>query len=201
MKRLHFIVALLFLSACTTSGLRSGDLLFAYSGGSQFDDAIDASTGGGEVSFTHVGIVEVAPDGIFVIEAVPLEGVCRTPIDEFTSKNGEPVAMRLSGDYDMRQIVENAKSHLGEPYDESFLPDNGRLYCSELVYDSYVLSDGRHIFEARPMNFLSNEGVMPKYWIDHFDRLGIPIPQDVPGTNPNDLSREHLLKRPNTNPL
>ncbi|MDY3979089.1 MAG: YiiX/YebB-like N1pC/P60 family cysteine hydrolase [Tidjanibacter sp.] len=201
MKLLHFIVALLFLSACSTSELHSGDLLFAVAGGSQFDEAIDASTGGGEESFTHVGIAEVAADGVFVIEARPDKGVCRTPIEEFVEQNGEPRVMRLCQKYDMAVFVERAKSHLGEPYDESFLPDNGRLYCSELVYDSYVLPDGRHIFESRPMNFLSNEGVMPKYWIDHFDRLGIPIPQDVPGTNPNDLSRSNLLKRQNTNPL
>ena len=36
-------------------------------------------------------------------------------------------------------------------------------------------------------------GSLPAYWEELFDRLDMPVPQDVPGTNPQDMSLSPLL--------
>ena len=82
---------------------------------------------------------------------------------------------------------------LGLPYDCSFRPDNGKLYCSELVWESYRTPDGRRRFPARPMNFRAADGSMPAFWTELFERLGEAIPEGEPGTNPNDMAHDPQL--------
>ena len=43
------------------------------------------------------------------------------------------------------------------------------------------------------MNFRSADGSFPPYWIWLFSRIGMPIPQDVEGTNPNAMARDERL--------
>ena len=82
---------------------------------------------------------------------------------------------------------------MGQHYDYSFQPDNGKLYCSELVWESYLAPDGSRIFPARPMNFRAADGSMPPFWSELFAKLGEEIPENVPGTNPNDMARDTAL--------
>ena len=93
-----------------------------------------------------------------------------------------------------RPSVENAKRFLGLPYDVYFLPENEGLYCSELVYVSYRQKDGKPLFTSAPMNFRNADGEFPLYWEQLFARIGQPIPQDVPGTNPQAMSAEPVLR-------
>ena len=44
------------------------------------------------------------------------------------------------------------------------------------------------------MNFKDADGNFPVYWQQLFERLGQPIPQDVPGTNPQAMSKEPALR-------
>ena len=62
-----------------------------------------------------------------------------------------------------------------------------------MVCDHYLRPDGAPIFTARPMNFRAADGTLPRYWEELFARLGEPVPEGVPGTNPNDLSHEEAL--------
>ena len=80
------------------------------------------------------------------------------------------------------------------PYDYSFRPDNGKFYCSELVWECYRTSDGSPIFTAHPMNFRAEDGTLPQFWTELFARRGESVPEGVPGTNPNDMSQERTLR-------
>ena len=138
-------------------------------------------------------------ESAYIIEASPEAGVRVCPIDtllEHAPKiNGRPGVMvkRLEIDFPVEQAIARAKSYLGQPYDWTYLPDNGKLYCSELIYDSFLDVDGKHIFHAQPMNFRASDGTMPQFWIDLFEELKQEVPEGVPGTNPNDLSRDERL--------
>jgi Uncharacterized distant relative of cell wall-associated hydrolases len=101
--------------------------------------------------------------------------------------------MRLRDTTGTAGAIRRARSRLGQPYDYSFLPDNGKLYCSELVWECYRTEDGKPVFAARPMNFRSEDGTMPQFWVELYARLGEPIPEGVPGTNPNDMAKEEVL--------
>lgn len=92
-----------------------------------------------------------------------------------------------------RQAVRRARGFIGEPYDFLYIPDNGSHYCSELVYDAFMI-DGKPLFRAHPMNFKAADGTFPQYWLDLFESNASAIPQGLPGTNPNDMSRDPSLQ-------
>jgi len=171
---------------------RTGDLLFCSKQNSEMEKAIGSSTG----EYTHVAIVEVDSIGrVWIIEANGSEGVHRIPYSRWNYLIFGADAYRLNEPFDTTAVIERAKSFIGQPYDDCFLPDNGMMYCSELVYEAYLADDGSHLFKSKPMNFRDSRGKMPKYWKRHFRRLGIAIPEGVEGTNPTDMSKSPLLKK------
>ena len=70
------------------------------------------------------------------------------------------------------------------------MPDNDAYYCSELIQVAFG-----DLFESKPMNWRDADGQLPEYWVKHFEKLGSPVLEGVPGTNPTDMSRSPLLKR------
>lgn len=180
--------------------LHTGDLLFQAGKNSEMTGAITTATGeNGQLDFSHVGIAVVTNGADSVLEATTDGGVRLTALAEFLGRSarigGRPavVAMRLKDTTGVAQAVARARRCIGLPYDYSFLPDNGKYYCSELVWDSYCAADGSPRFTARPMNFRAADGTLPRFWADLFARLGEPVPEGVPGTNPNDMAREAIL--------
>lgn len=192
----------LTLKASDSIVLKTGDLLFQISGTSDFSKAISASTGVSDMpDFVHVGIVVVEDDTVVnVFEASPEAGVRIVDINKFLDSSPKAgnrpgvVVKRLSADFDAGSTAENAKKYLGEEYDWWYLPDNGKMYCSELVYESFLSPEGEHIFQASPMNFRDADGNMPEFWIKLYEKLGVDIPEGIPGTNPNSLSQDSRLE-------
>ena len=209
MKRIFLLAVLACAAACAPKpeALRTGDLIFLgipgdYSlGEDDMDGAIAAATGDGELNLIHVAIADVAEDGTYIIDATLKYGVDRHLIDttykQFTLKDGsQPVYIvkRLKDAKLAEEWVARAKSFCGQPYDQAFLPDNGALYCTELVRDSYLGPNGEYLFDEKPMNWKNEKGEIPVYWTQLFALLGMDVPQGVPGTNPQDMSRSPLLK-------
>lgn len=164
-------------------------------------DAIDSATRtDNSLTFTHVGIFTQDRGKDCVLEATSEGGVRITPMHEFLDRaariDGQPavVAMRLRDTTGTTHALERARARLGLPYDYSFRPDNGKLYCSELIWECYRHTDGSPRFAARPMNFRAPDGSMPAFWIQLFGQLGEEIPEGVPGTNPNDMARDPQLR-------
>ena len=52
---------------------------------------------------------------------------------------------------------------------------------------------GGGLFAPPPMNFRDAEGNLPDFWVTLFQKLDEDIPEGLPGTNPNDLSKESSL--------
>lgn len=206
---LSALTAFLGRSAGSAPGLLNGDLLFQTEGESALSKAISSSTGKAgvqeegvtpDVSFAHVAILWIAGDSLKVIEASPNEGVRITTLEDFLADSpkigGSPgvVVKRLQCEETLKQKgVKRALEHLGEPYDWYYLPGNGMMYCSELVFESYLAEDGSHLFHSNPMNFRNSDGTMPDYWVTLYQELGVDIPEGLPGTNPNDMSKESGL--------
>lgn len=181
--------------------LRTGDLLFQGKGNSDFSKAIAASTDANDsINFVHVGLALITAEGLTkIVEASPEEGVRIIGLEEFLNNSpqidGSPyvVVKRLNIVYSLDTAVRNALTFLGQPYDWWYLPDNGKIYCSELIYESFIDEDGKHLFQSKPMSFTGPDGTIPEFWIDLYQRLGMDVPQGVMGTNPNDLSRDPNL--------
>ena len=170
--------------------LQSGDLIFWSKGGSVMEKAITASTG----EYTHVALVECDSAGdVWIIEAIPEKGVQRKSFRAFDrgfSMSRTFDVYRLTIPFDTATVIARATNLVGKPYDDAFLPDNDAYYCSELIQVAFG-----DLFESKPMNWRDADGQLPEYWVKHFEKLGAPVPEGVPGTNPTDMSRSPLLKR------
>ena len=204
MKRLLPVVLISLLAfSCTQNNnrLRNGDLIFVglpmgyQAECGSMDEAISTATGAPEaLNLIHVAIAEVQADSVWIIDATIAHGVDRHPLStflkDFTLKDGnypEFIIKRVNG-VDADAAVERAKTYCGRAYDVRFLPDNDDLYCSELVQKSYLDASGNQVFNSEPMNFKAPDGTMPEYWVWLFGKLGMDVPQDLPGTNPQRMS-------------
>ena len=173
--------------------LQSGDLLFLTKNRSDMEHAISASTG----EYTHVALVERdSEDDVWIIEAMPENGVQRISYSQFEREHQLRFFMesfdiyRLTVSFDTVAVITRAKNLIGKPYDDAFLPDNDAYYCSELVQAAFG-----DLFESKPMNWRDANGNLPKYWVKHFKKIHMRVPEGTMGTNPTDMSRSPLLKK------
>lgn len=207
-KTIIAISLLLFAVSCVgrKDCLRTGDLVFVglpldYSlDSTSMDAAIATATGADGLNLIHVAIAEVQGDSTWIIDATIAHGVDRHPLDtffkDFTLKDGtlpEFIVKRVSG-VDASAAVERAKSFCGQPYDVYFLADNGSMYCSELVQNSYLDASGKPVFDSVPMNWAAPDGTIPIYWEQLFGLLGMEVPQGAPGTNPQEMFETDLFE-------
>lgn len=201
-----FTILTVVFSSCRSSFglLKSGDLLFQVNESNDFTDAITSTTGDkSSYSFSHVGIVVREKSGLFVIEAVPGDGVRKVSLDEFLESSAKSpegkawvLAYRVKVDKKCAsEAVERAAGYVNYPYDSVFLPDNNAFYCSELVYECFIDKSGNNLFLSHPMSFSDSTGNISPLWITYFSKMGIAVPEGVAGTNPNDMSKECVLKR------
>ena len=189
-----FVLTLLQMAwAQRPERLQSGDLLFLTKNRSDMENAITVSTG----EYTHVALVERdSADDVWIIEASPKRGVQRISYSQFKREQlfvpftGFFNIYRLTIPFDTAAVISRAKSLVGKPYDDAFLPDNDAYYCSELV--QVVFGD---LFESKPMNWRDADGNLPEYWVKHFEELNMPVPEGILGTNPTDMSQSPLLKK------
>ena len=194
---LTLVILLINMTSCSDNDYqpKDCDLIFRVAEMTDFSKAItDATAPHDDTKFDHVGMVIWEKGSPRILEASSKTGVTLTSLEDFIKESSAGyVVKRVTVEYLAKQVIEKAKSHIGEPYDWSYLPDNGKMYCSELVYESFISAEGKRIFEAKPMNFRDANGHMPQFWIDLFQKLGEEIPQGVIGTNPNDLSKATVL--------
>ena len=197
---------LLFLLLCLFGGienngiLQKGDLIFQSETLSEFSDAIAVAGSPDSTSnlrFVHVGIIDFTKYGEYeIIEADPEVGVRAISLESFLKNspgNSKFVIKRLNINFPVKDVIERARKNIGKKYDWYYLPDNDMIYCSELIYDSYLDKEGNHIFHASPMSFKDKDGNYPMFWVELFNELGIEIPEGIYGTNPNDISSDTSL--------
>ena len=134
MRWIYVLISVLLLSSCSNSteitDLQEGDVVFIESQSSQ-SPYIKVGT---MSKWTHCGVVVDTPEGLKVLEAS--KTVRLTPFTSFigAAKNANwtikrpPQKLQKPIKYSM---------YLGMPYDLEFKFDNGKMYCSELVWLIY----------------------------------------------------------------
>ena len=89
--------------------------------------------------YSHVGLVEVAKDGVFVLEAV--QPVSRTPWKTWRARGvgGKVTVLRATAldSVALAKVVAEARAELGKPYDARYRWDDESIYCSELVAKAF----------------------------------------------------------------
>jgi hypothetical protein len=199
----YLILSCLFLCASCADenaeeGLRAGDLLFQDLDCGPMCNAIETVTEGvNGMDFSHCAMVIEEHDSLKVIEAIGAS-VQVTSLKEFKQRSNKIVVARLKkmNEGIITRAVAYAKSLKGKPYDDVFLLNNDRYYCSELLYESFkVANHGKPIFELAPMTFMdpATKAYYP-IWVDYYHELNCPIPEGKPGLNPGSISRSDQLE-------
>ena len=124
--------------------VREGDVIFQTSQ-SQQSPLIQIAT---RSRISHCGIIVMKNGKPYVLET--LKTLVITPLDKFIAR-GEGGKYWLK-----RSNKENIKikygSYLGKPYDLAFKFDNGKFYCSELIYDIYKNQLGIELCEPKKVS-------------------------------------------------
>ncbi len=171
-----------------------GDLLFVLTE-DPGDPVAGATAHDGHLKTNHVGIAHYRGADLAVVEAIPSHGVTLTPVDTFMARaEGRVAVARLVDTCGVAAMVECALTYVGRPYDELFMLDEQEVYCSELVWLSYVRPDGNRIFNLVPMSFHNEKGELLPYWREHYASRGLRVPAGAPGTNPSQLSASPSLR-------
>jgi hypothetical protein len=203
----RILTPLLFLLQCNISlaqscnfgELKNGDILFQDLDCGPLCDAIEQVTQSYRGRyFSHIGLVSIEADSIYVIEAIGTN-VKRTPLSSFVHRSKNEILLgRLRPKY--KSIVSKAVSHaqakINIPYDDAFLYNNGKYYCSELIYDAFKeANNGADFFKLAPMTFkIPNTNTFFPVWVSYYRDLSMDIPEGALGINPGGISRDKKLK-------
>ncbi len=182
---------------------QNGDILFQDIDCGPLCDAIERVTDSyGNYNFSHLGLVfQSSNDSIYVIEAIGNE-VQLTPYKVFLyrslNKNNKPKVIAMRSSFTALQIdsaVTIAFREKGKPYDDFFLQDNERWYCSELIAYAFNSALKQTVFESTPMTYKeSGSDSILKVWRDYFEDIQSEVPEGKPGCNPGAMSRSGYLK-------
>lgn len=180
------------------SELKTGDLLFQKMNCGELCDAIHAVTDGYQGNdFSHLGLVYIHNDSIFIIEAAG-NSVRKVTLEQF-SKNTKTTMYigRVKNEYKnlLPKVIEFSLAQIGTPYDQEYLYNNGSYYCSELIYDAFLKANGTPFFELEPMTFKQPE--TKEYfpaWVRYYKNLDVEIPEGQPGCNPGGISTSEKIK-------
>ncbi|PPU37688.1 MULTISPECIES: YiiX/YebB-like N1pC/P60 family cysteine hydrolase [unclassified Xanthomonas] len=198
--RLALLLSLLLaLLPVTASALRvhEGDLLFVTAARTGLSGAIDDATARqGAPSFDHVALVAHEGNTQIVLHADEQgsrQQSLRTFIDEATAKHRQIIVYRLTPEHRpaIADAVAQARRMLGKPYNDTYVPNEDSYYCSDFIERAFR---AHHVFALQPMNFKNLQaGRISPYWTDFYRSRGMQVPQDVPGSNPNDMARAPAL--------
>ncbi|MEE9349952.1 MAG: YiiX/YebB-like N1pC/P60 family cysteine hydrolase [Flavobacteriaceae bacterium] len=189
--RVFIVLSLLYCNEEQSKKLQTGDLLFQDLNCGDLCNAIENATLGknGE-RFSHIGIVSVEGNEIFVYEAY--DGVSKTPIAKFLKRdlklneNSSVVIGRLKESFQkfIPNAIKEADKRIGLPYDDAFKLNNNKYYCSEFIYDIFK-NDEKLIFKIKPMTFVNQKtGKTDIVWKTYFEKQKLPIPEGELGCNP-----------------
>lgn len=207
MKNIQYITFLLFFGfvfACSTHKsisehkLQNGDLIFVEARQENLSGAINRVTQQAKPeNFDHVGLIEVSENRIFVLHASTKRGSNRELLEAFYKKNDENnqamIVYRLKPEYKytIDSAIEKANKMLGKSYNWTYILNEESYYCSDFIERAFRENT---VFEHIPMNFKNPEtGKIDDFWVDFYKKLEVKVPQDAPGTNPNQLAGSDKL--------
>ncbi|WP_339758098.1 YiiX/YebB-like N1pC/P60 family cysteine hydrolase [Algoriphagus aquimarinus] len=178
--------------------VQNGDLLFVGAELEHLSGAINRVTQRtSDVSFDHVGIIEVYDSSAYILHAIGKKGSIREPLDSLVlSESGQNrrFALYRLADEDhnsINQAIITSKTLLGKPYNWSYVLNDTSYYCSDFVERAY-----RHagIFELEPMTFINPDTQKTDtFWAEFYQKLDMDVPEGKLGCNPNGLAANEKL--------
>jgi hypothetical protein len=193
--RFFLYIKLFLLASCSSNfELQEGDLLFQDLDSSPLCDAIELVTPGyKDANLSHIGFVIKEDKKLKVIEAIP-PAVKKTSIKDFFGQSNKIIVGRLKPEYksSLKYAIKFMKEKVDIEYDEYFILNNDRYYCSELIYEAFKK---HQIFSLQPMTFMNpSTGEPLQIWKDYYDNIEIEIPEGKLGINPGIMSLSNKIE-------
>ena len=180
-----------------TYSIKEGDLFFQDLDSSPLCEAIEKVTKSvNNKNFSHIGICIIENSELYILEAFS-NGVDIIKIEDFLKRSlneyGYPKITigRLKPKYNylIKNALQKGKLLINKEYDELFIIDNDKYYCSELIYEIFLNPD-YNLFELEPMTFKDPKSKkFMKIWVDYFNQFSATIPEGMLGLNPGGISR------------
>jgi hypothetical protein len=178
--------------------INNGDLIFVGTTNKNLSGAINRVTQiSEERNYDHVGLIEKTTDSIFVLHAAPKGGSQRENLLQFykNQKNelNKIVIYRLinTNQETINNAIIEAKLMLNKPYNWTYILNDESYYCSDFIERAFRNDS---VFEFIPMNFKNpTTGEIDNFWIDFYSKQNLKVPQNQPGTNPNQLAESDKL--------
>ncbi|MBP7174152.1 MAG: hypothetical protein KBA33_08830 [Cloacibacterium sp.] len=179
--------------------LKSGDLVFVEAEKEKLSGAISRVTKNNEdnISFDHVGIVEVNANKKYILHSAPENGSEKVTLKSFIKnshqKNKVLVSYRLNDEYKncIDEAVKKANTMLGKPYNKNYILNESEYYCSDFVERAYRSCN---IFTLEPMTFINPEtGKTDAFWQNFYQSKNIEVPEGKLGCNPNGISKSKKI--------
>ncbi len=204
-KILFYSLFLLFgFAQCNQSKFKEGDILFASISCGPLCDAINKVTDGyAGKDYNHCALVVKHKDTLCVVEAIGNK-VQYNSIQKFYARVGDTTSvknvlhMRLQNEY--KNLIKvasiQAQTYVGQPYDDAFILNNNKMYCSEVVYEAFKFANaGKPLFTCNPMTYKDPETKQFfEPWVEYYKQLAAPIPEGEQGINPGGISKSNYLK-------
>ena len=155
-RMLHLLFALFVLVSCSAGEpeFKEGDVIFQTSQSKQ-SPLIALATASDK---THCGIIIEKKGEFYVLET--LGTIKLTPVKKFIDRG---LLKRYWVKRPHRDDIKiRYRQYLGIPYDLAFKFDNGKYYCSELVYEIYRKQLGIQLCEPRQLKEYHLTGLQKK---------------------------------------
>ena len=184
---------------------RAGDLLFQDLDCGPLCEAIEkVTTGYRGAHLSHVGILDKNNRGEWVVLEAISPQVKATPLDTFLARSlderGKPkvLAGRMKKPYRqlIPEVLQQVRAHIGKPYDPVYNLEDGRYYCSELLYEAFKGANNQQpVFFLAPMTFKDPQtGSIFPAWKEYFRNMNETVPEGKPGLNPGGMSQSKKIQ-------
>lgn len=212
--KVRLLNIVLFFYCCTLApscnylhqneSLKEGDLLFQDLNCGDLCNAIEAVTEGvNGKDFSHCAMVVKINDTLQIVEAIG-DRVQVNSLKDFFARSSDTSSMqnitiaRVKREFEplIHEATTFAKQQIGQPYDNEFLLENGKWYCSELLYQSFKEANNQNdFFVLEPMTFKDpkTNAFFPA-WIEYYNQLNTEIPEGKAGINPGLISRSNKIQ-------
>lgn len=173
---------------------KEGDLVFQ---SLPVGDLVETIEGVSNSRYSHVGLIVSKNGTWYVREAIGMVigMVTETPLSFWIvrGRNASFDVYRLKDPYKgyVKKMVHESEKYLGRPYDYKYELDDETIYCSELIYKSFLSASGAKLgklVKLGDMNWKPYEKTIIKY-------EGGPVPLDRMMITPRHLSEADELEK------
>jgi len=196
---LYILIAVLIISCANSPKIEAGDIVFRGAMSSDLSTAINEVTQTSKsTNYTHIGISDVEEGKVMVYHADLGKGVVKEPLELFISSEDtvsyqvDLYRIKKVNSKQIEAALAVAKSLVGQSYNTTYILKDKGYYCSEYIYEVFKQDS---VFMLEPMTFKDPEtNMFHEGWIEHYQNLGIEIPEGQLGCNPNGMANSNAIK-------